>query len=151
MHCSYIDYRYNYGFLGIRQTSPVLLVVDVGVSMHYYYFLTNTFAGSFWVQGSWSGSSHSSAAERTLPFQVKGGEWEIDKRLLKMGERIASGSCGDLLVIFILLKAYLLYSLVFFLIFIELNLWFCTGFTALTSVRMLLLKFWELSIWTRMF
>ncbi|XBI79788.1 hypothetical protein VPH35_089133 [Triticum aestivum] len=47
-------------------------------------------------EGSWSGSSHSSAAERTLPFQVKGGEWEIDKRLLKMGEMIASGSCGDL-------------------------------------------------------
>ncbi|TVU50977.1 hypothetical protein EJB05_02376 [Eragrostis curvula] len=47
-------------------------------------------------EGSWSGSSHSSAAERTLPFQVKGGEWEIDKRLLKMGERVASGSCGDL-------------------------------------------------------
>ncbi|KAL6642304.1 hypothetical protein ACP70R_020485 [Stipagrostis hirtigluma subsp. patula] len=47
-------------------------------------------------EGSWSGSSHSSAAERTLPFQVKGGEWEIDKRLLKMGELIASGSCGDL-------------------------------------------------------
>ena len=48
------------------------------------------------LQGSWSGSSHSSAAERTLPFQVKGGEWEIDKRLLKMGDMIASGSCGDL-------------------------------------------------------
>ncbi|EEC68910.1 hypothetical protein OsI_37582 [Oryza sativa Indica Group] len=47
-------------------------------------------------EGSWSGSSHSSAAERTLPFQVKGGEWEIDKRLLKMGGMIASGSCGDL-------------------------------------------------------
>ncbi|KAK3139388.1 hypothetical protein QOZ80_5AG0382470 [Eleusine coracana subsp. coracana] len=47
-------------------------------------------------EGSWSGSSHSSAAERTLPFQIKGGEWEIDKRLLKMGERVASGSCGDL-------------------------------------------------------
>ncbi|KQJ92138.1 serine/threonine-protein kinase STY46 [Brachypodium distachyon] len=47
-------------------------------------------------EGSWSGSSHSSAAERTLPFQVKGGEWEIDKRLLKMGDMIASGSCGDL-------------------------------------------------------
>nr|CAB3459456.1 unnamed protein product [Digitaria exilis] len=48
------------------------------------------------IEGSWSGSSHSSAAERTLPFQVKGGEWEIDKRLLKMGSLIASGSCGDL-------------------------------------------------------
>uniref|UniRef100_A0A804RGI0 non-specific serine/threonine protein kinase n=1 Tax=Zea mays TaxID=4577 RepID=A0A804RGI0_MAIZE len=47
-------------------------------------------------EGSWSGSSHSSAAERTLPFQVKGGEWEIDKRLLKMGGMVASGSCGDL-------------------------------------------------------
>lgn len=50
------------------------------------------------MQGSWSGgSSHSSATERLLSLQPKGGlEWEIDKRFLKMGEKIASGSCGDL-------------------------------------------------------
>lgn len=50
------------------------------------------------MQGSWSGgSSHSSATERLLSLQPKGGlEWEIDKRCLKMGEKIASGSCGDL-------------------------------------------------------
>ncbi|XP_078154806.1 serine/threonine-protein kinase STY46-like [Carex rostrata] len=49
-------------------------------------------------EGSWSGgSSHSSATERLLSLQPKGGlEWEIDKRCLKMGEKIASGSCGDL-------------------------------------------------------
>ncbi|XP_019708410.1 serine/threonine-protein kinase STY46 isoform X2 [Elaeis guineensis] len=47
-------------------------------------------------EGSWSGSSHSSAAEKILAVQPKVGEWEIDKRLLKMEEKIASGSCGDL-------------------------------------------------------
>ncbi|RVW37120.1 Serine/threonine-protein kinase STY46 [Vitis vinifera] len=47
--------------------------------------------------GSWSGSSHShSAVEKALAAQVKSGDWEIDRRLLKIGERIASGSCGDL-------------------------------------------------------
>jgi hypothetical protein len=50
------------------------------------------------MQGSWSGSSHSSATERLLSLQPKVGgiDWEIDKRCLKMGEKIASGSCGDL-------------------------------------------------------
>lgn len=49
------------------------------------------------IQGSWSGSSHShSAVEKALAAQVKSGDWEIDRRLLKIGERIASGSCGDL-------------------------------------------------------
>eukprot|EP00261_Vitis_vinifera_P031002 XP_019072245.1 PREDICTED: serine/threonine-protein kinase STY8 isoform X2 [Vitis vinifera] len=48
-------------------------------------------------EGSWSGSSHShSAVEKALAAQVKSGDWEIDRRLLKIGERIASGSCGDL-------------------------------------------------------
>ncbi|KAJ3671397.1 hypothetical protein LUZ60_007476 [Juncus effusus] len=49
-------------------------------------------------EGSWSGSSHSSATERLLSLQPKNGgaEWEIDKRFLKMGDKIASGSCGDL-------------------------------------------------------
>ncbi|KAG6494117.1 hypothetical protein ZIOFF_049136 [Zingiber officinale] len=45
--------------------------------------------------GSWSGSSHSSASERILAV-AKAGEWEIDRRSLKTGEKIASGSCGDL-------------------------------------------------------
>ncbi|XP_047321250.1 serine/threonine-protein kinase STY46-like isoform X2 [Impatiens glandulifera] len=49
-------------------------------------------------EGSWSGSSHSqSAAEKVLAAQTKVGDREIDKRLLKMGEKIASGSCGDLI------------------------------------------------------
>ncbi|XP_021654048.2 serine/threonine-protein kinase STY8 isoform X2 [Hevea brasiliensis] len=48
-------------------------------------------------EGSWSGSSHShSAAGKTSAAQAKSGDWEIDRRLLKIGERIASGSCGDL-------------------------------------------------------
>ncbi|KAJ4819409.1 protein tyrosine kinase family protein [Rhynchospora pubera] len=48
-------------------------------------------------EGSWSGSSHSSATERLLSLQPKvGSDWEIDKRYLKTGEKIASGSCGDL-------------------------------------------------------
>ncbi|KAK3043839.1 hypothetical protein RJ639_000538 [Escallonia herrerae] len=46
---------------------------------------------------SWSGSSHSqSAVQQALAAEVKSGDWEIDRRLLKIGERIASGSCGDL-------------------------------------------------------
>ncbi|XP_015073893.1 serine/threonine-protein kinase STY46-like [Solanum pennellii] len=48
-------------------------------------------------EGTWSGSSHSrSAAEKVIIAQSKPEDWEIDKRLLKIGERIASGSCGDL-------------------------------------------------------
>ncbi|XP_062101111.1 serine/threonine-protein kinase STY8-like [Humulus lupulus] len=48
-------------------------------------------------EGSWSKSSHShSATEKSLATPSKLGEWEIDRRLLKIGERIASGSCGDL-------------------------------------------------------
>ncbi|CAL5411232.1 unnamed protein product [Camellia sinensis] len=49
------------------------------------------------LRGSWSGSSQiPSAVEKALVSQGKSGDWEIDKRLLKIGERIASGSCGDL-------------------------------------------------------
>jgi hypothetical protein len=49
------------------------------------------------IQGSWSRSSHShSAVEKVLVAKEKPGSWEIDRRLLKIGERIASGSCGDL-------------------------------------------------------
>ncbi|KAK9270111.1 hypothetical protein L1049_025685 [Liquidambar formosana] len=48
-------------------------------------------------EGSWSGSSYShSAVEKALAVQEKSGDLEIDRRLLKIGERIASGSCGDL-------------------------------------------------------
>ncbi|KAJ0604699.1 putative protein kinase TKL-Pl-4 family [Helianthus annuus] len=44
-------------------------------------------------EGSWSGSSHSkSAVEKEADFV----DAEIDRRLLNIGERIASGSCGDL-------------------------------------------------------
>lgn len=48
-------------------------------------------------EGTWSGSSHSqSAIGRTIVARSKPEDWEIDRRLLKIGERIASGSCGDL-------------------------------------------------------
>ncbi|KAF7812945.1 serine/threonine-protein kinase STY46-like isoform X1 [Senna tora] len=48
-------------------------------------------------EGSWSGSLNShSAVEKALAAEAKSGDWEIDRRLLKIGERIASGSCGDL-------------------------------------------------------
>uniref|UniRef100_A0A803NJ03 non-specific serine/threonine protein kinase n=2 Tax=Cannabis sativa TaxID=3483 RepID=A0A803NJ03_CANSA len=48
-------------------------------------------------EGSWSKSSHChSATEKPLATPSKLGDWEIDRRLLKIGERIASGSCGDL-------------------------------------------------------
>ncbi|EOY16683.1 hypothetical protein QUC31_001159 [Theobroma cacao] len=48
-------------------------------------------------KGSLSGSLHSqSAVDDASAAQEKSGDWEIDRRLLKIGERIASGSCGDL-------------------------------------------------------
>ncbi|XP_039117118.1 serine/threonine-protein kinase STY46-like [Dioscorea cayenensis subsp. rotundata] len=47
-------------------------------------------------EGSLCGSTHSSGTEKILAVQPKIGEWEIDRRLLKMGENIASGSSGDL-------------------------------------------------------
>ncbi|KAJ8541524.1 hypothetical protein K7X08_002340 [Anisodus acutangulus] len=48
-------------------------------------------------EGTWSGSSHSkSTVEKALLARSKSEDWEIDRRLLKTGERIASGSCGDL-------------------------------------------------------
>ncbi|MED6200866.1 hypothetical protein PIB30_089448 [Stylosanthes scabra] len=48
-------------------------------------------------EGSWSRSSNSlSVVEKPLAAEAKCGDWEIDKRLLKIGDRIASGSCGDL-------------------------------------------------------
>ncbi|XP_042492329.1 serine/threonine-protein kinase STY46-like isoform X2 [Macadamia integrifolia] len=48
-------------------------------------------------EGSLSGSSPShSVIEKAPVTQPESGGWEIDRRLLKMGEKIASGSCGDL-------------------------------------------------------
>ncbi|PIA47742.1 hypothetical protein AQUCO_01400386v1 [Aquilegia coerulea] len=48
-------------------------------------------------EGSLSGSSPShSIVEKALATQLKSGDWEIDGRLLTIGEKIASGSCGDL-------------------------------------------------------
>ncbi|GFY85597.1 ACT-like protein tyrosine kinase family protein [Actinidia rufa] len=48
-------------------------------------------------EGSWSGSSHiQSSPEKALTAKGRTGDWEIDRRLLKIGDRIASGSCGDL-------------------------------------------------------
>ncbi|XP_047342126.1 serine/threonine-protein kinase STY46-like isoform X2 [Impatiens glandulifera] len=60
-----------------------------------YQAMEKTIARS---EGSWSGSSHSqSAVEKDLVARTNPGDWVIDERLLKMGERIASGSCGDLI------------------------------------------------------
>lgn len=36
--------------------------------------------------------------EKTLAIEPKYSDWEIDRRLLKIGEKIGSGSCGDLWV-----------------------------------------------------
>ncbi|XP_031475624.1 serine/threonine-protein kinase STY46-like isoform X3 [Nymphaea colorata] len=55
--------------------------------------LEKAVAGS---EDSWSGSSSHSASERILLAPQRQEDWEIDRRLLKMGEKIASGSCGDL-------------------------------------------------------
>lgn len=51
------------------------------------------------MKGSWSGSSRSqSILEEAIAAQRNSEDWEIDWRLLKIGEKIAAGSCGDLLV-----------------------------------------------------
>ncbi|XP_068658635.1 serine/threonine-protein kinase STY46-like isoform X1 [Aristolochia californica] len=56
--------------------------------------LAKAIAGS---EGSWSVSSPShSAVEKALAAQLNQGDWEINRRLLKLGEKIANGSCGDL-------------------------------------------------------
>ncbi|XP_031284694.1 serine/threonine-protein kinase STY46-like isoform X2 [Pistacia vera] len=48
-------------------------------------------------EGSWSGSSNSRpAVEKALAAQTISGDWEIERKILKIGERIACGSCGDL-------------------------------------------------------
>ncbi|KAI3504768.1 hypothetical protein L1887_26475 [Cichorium endivia] len=51
-------------------------------------------------EGSWSGSSsHSvSALQKALATQAHFVDVEIDRRSLKIGEKIASGSSGDLYV-----------------------------------------------------
>ncbi|CAL5340442.1 unnamed protein product [Camellia sinensis] len=68
--------------LCMQQASPGYLAV--ATRMHFQ-------------RGSWSGSSQiPSGVEKALVSQGKSGDWEIDRRLLKIGERIASGSCGDL-------------------------------------------------------
>ncbi|XP_062197496.1 serine/threonine-protein kinase STY46-like [Phragmites australis] len=46
-------------------------------------------------EGSWSGSD-SSTSEKSLPFQAEDCESDIDTRLLKIGRKVASGSCGDM-------------------------------------------------------
>ncbi|KAJ7974080.1 putative Protein kinase [Quillaja saponaria] len=48
-------------------------------------------------EGSWSRYAISHlAVEKALAAEATPREWEIDRRLLKIGDRIASGSCGDL-------------------------------------------------------
>lgn len=48
-------------------------------------------------EGSWSGSSHAkSGIEKAVAAQANFVDTEIDVRLLKIGEKVASGSCGDL-------------------------------------------------------
>ncbi|CAI9291540.1 unnamed protein product [Lactuca saligna] len=48
-------------------------------------------------EGSWSGSKRSkSAIERAVAAEASFIDTEIDIRLLKIGEKVASGSCGDL-------------------------------------------------------
>ncbi|KAI4348072.1 hypothetical protein L6164_008833 [Bauhinia variegata] len=48
-------------------------------------------------EGSWSRSVNChSSVEKALAAEAKPGDWEIDRRLLRIGKRIASGSCGDL-------------------------------------------------------
>ncbi|XP_019153329.1 PREDICTED: serine/threonine-protein kinase STY46-like isoform X2 [Ipomoea nil] len=41
-------------------------------------------------------SCSQSSVEKAICPKAKSGDWEIDRRLLKIGEKIASGSCGDL-------------------------------------------------------
>ncbi|ERN16030.1 hypothetical protein AMTRI_Chr11g94780 [Amborella trichopoda] len=56
--------------------------------------LDKAIAGS---EAAWSGSSPShSVVDRIQRGIPNLGDWEIDQRFLKMGEKIASGSCGDL-------------------------------------------------------
>ncbi|KAK4800741.1 hypothetical protein SAY86_021228 [Trapa natans] len=47
-------------------------------------------------EGSWSGSAHSQSAIENILSAQASGNLEIDRRLLKIGEKITSGSFGDL-------------------------------------------------------
>ncbi|KAF6163643.1 hypothetical protein GIB67_036103 [Kingdonia uniflora] len=48
-------------------------------------------------EGSWSASSPSNfGIKKVLSIQPRFGDLEIDKRMLNVGEKVASGSCGDL-------------------------------------------------------
>ncbi|THU51003.1 hypothetical protein C4D60_Mb06t26400 [Musa balbisiana] len=80
------------------------LLSDIGLNIREAHVFSTTdgysldvFVVDGWSEeGSWSGSSHSSATERILSVQLKADDWDIERKLLKMGEKIASGSCGDL-------------------------------------------------------
>ncbi|GAY39817.1 hypothetical protein CUMW_047330 [Citrus unshiu] len=81
------------------------LLSDIGLNIREAHVFSTTdgysldvFVVDGWpVEGSWSGSTNSrSAVEKAIESQTKSEDWEIDRRLLKTGERIASGSCGDL-------------------------------------------------------
>ncbi|KAL7117747.1 hypothetical protein ACP275_03G092800 [Erythranthe tilingii] len=59
-----------------------------------YDLMHKAIAGS---EGTWSGSSRiQTIADKAIASPKKQEDWEIDWRLLKMGEKIAAGSCGDL-------------------------------------------------------
>ncbi|XP_073052795.1 serine/threonine-protein kinase STY17-like [Primulina eburnea] len=60
-----------------------------------YEAMTQAIARS---EGSWSGSlpSRPMLLEKANAMQAKYEDWEIDWRLLKIGDKIAAGSCGDL-------------------------------------------------------
>lgn len=69
-----------------------LVIIEVRSSFCIVYNQYSSF-----LQGSWSRPSNShSAVEKALATEGKLGDWEIDRRLLKLGEKIASGSSGDL-------------------------------------------------------
>ncbi|KEH43661.1 serine/threonine-protein kinase STY46 isoform X2 [Medicago truncatula] len=81
------------------------LLSDIGLNIREAHVFSTTdgysldvFVVDGWpLEGSWSHSSNShSAVEKALAAEGKSGDWEIDRRSLKIGEKIASGSCGDL-------------------------------------------------------
>jgi len=63
--------------------------------------------------------------EKALAAEGKSGDWEIDRRSLKIGEKIASGSCGDLYVG--LFCHYFFYILIFLsiLLYIIIRIFLC--------------------------
>ncbi|KAK4481346.1 hypothetical protein RD792_012231 [Penstemon davidsonii] len=59
-----------------------------------YDAMRKAIAGS---EGSWSGSSNSQPImSKAIAAPTDKEDWEIDWKLLKIGEKIAAGSCGDL-------------------------------------------------------